>query len=260
MSTTETLPAPESITNKPIATAAKALLEAKATAHKAMRTAEQQRQWLPNSKQEDATADAKLRAEGKPPLQGRPATEKHERAIADAEHEELVAAQLVISAEGDLQAAQREHAAAYATEREKRLTSAAAAFQAALSKLVSTYGEYRASTRLAQQLGDEVLGVGAIQINVQREVVEKLTLAEGASPIATIFVEELLAKFGELGTPQQEITPPKFGIPAGAAENIKRIAKHSHETPAGQRAREIKEAEAEALHRELGESTLAARG
>ena len=203
MPSIDTLPQPEQITNKPIATAAKALRDAQKAADEARKTRVQLEIELPNAKDADAAADEKLRAEGKAPLKGRPATATAEKAIEDAQHEELVCGKAIIRAEGDLQAADDEHGSTYAAERAKRVTDAAAAFQTALSKLVTTFGEYGAATRVAIQLGDDELGVQTAKLT--RAQLQGIELPKGAATSWDVYAEDLLGALGELGKPQPEV-------------------------------------------------------
>jgi hypothetical protein len=263
MPTIETLPAPEAITSKPIATAAQALRVAMKTQDEARKTRVQLEIELPNAKDADASADEKLRAEGKPPLKGRPATAAAEKAIADAQHEELVTTKATDRARGDLQAAAEEHGSAYATERAKRVENAAQAFQTTLAQLVKDYGEYGAATRVALQLDDETIGVGTVQLDVKREM-EGIEIPSGAQPVGTVHVAELLAKLAALGTPHADIKAPRLGMTDEAAAQLGRKGSKSQwdgnaDLPAVQRERAEREAEAERLNREYGEQIIAGR-
>ncbi len=86
----ENLPPYEQISSEPIREAAATLSAARGAADEAKKTHVQLEQELPNAQQEDAAADERLRAEGKPKLKGRPATQAAEKGIADAAHEQRV--------------------------------------------------------------------------------------------------------------------------------------------------------------------------
>jgi hypothetical protein len=106
----------EAISNEPIRDAAAAYSAARAAADEAKKTHVQLEQELPNAHQEDAAADERLRAEGKPKLKGRPATQAAERGVADAAHEHRVAELALTRARGALEAALAEHGQAWADE------------------------------------------------------------------------------------------------------------------------------------------------
>ena len=69
----------EAISHEAIRDAVAALDAARATADEAKKTHVQLEQELPNAQQQDAAADERLRAEGKPKLKGRPATQAGKR-------------------------------------------------------------------------------------------------------------------------------------------------------------------------------------
>ncbi len=106
----------EAISCEPIRRAAAAFSAAKSAANDARKTHVQLTQELPNAHQEDARADELARAEGKPKLKGRPATQAAEKAIEDAEHEQRVSVLAAQRAKRELAAALDEHGHAWAAE------------------------------------------------------------------------------------------------------------------------------------------------
>ena len=183
----------EAISHEAIRDAVAALDAARATADEAKKTHVQLEQELPNAQQQDAAADERLRAEGKPKLKGRPATQAAEKGIADAEHERRVCELAVDRARSELAAALDEHGAAWTAEVDADVQTMTVEWQNTVEGLSALHSRFVESLRIARVVG---IGVGPRigTVPFERRAIENVEFAAGQPKMpAYIAMGEVLA-------------------------------------------------------------------
>lgn len=212
----------EAISCEPIRRAAAALSAAKAAAHEARKTHVQLTQELPNAHLEDARADELARAEGKPKLKGRPATQAAEKAIDDAEHEQRVSVLAAQRAKRELATAIDEHGNTWAAEVADATGALRADWQTSIGELIGLYGRLSAALSVAHVVGADVPGMAAVRFRARQ--IDELEIASGQhDPHGLISTGDVLAGLADLGTPEPEHEPePVQRTRAGAGSDLLR--------------------------------------
>jgi hypothetical protein len=176
--------------------AAKATLDSAKKSHVALE------QELPQAQEDDAAADALLRSEGKPKLKGRPATQRHEKAIEEAAHEHRVAVRIEAEAFDSLQAAIDENQDEWAVSIERDVQTLDDECDAALSTFVSLHAQrsralaIRAMVIAGNPLVADVVALRPAQIR-GIDFASFQGNKTGYVPTADLF-----AAFGDLGKPK----------------------------------------------------------
>lgn len=174
----ENLPSYEQISSEPIRSAVAALSAAKGAADEAKKTHIQLEQELPNAHQQDAAADERLRAEGKPKLKGRPATQAAEKGIAEAAHEQLVCELAVGRARDELVASLAEHGEAWAAEVAESVEALSREWVNTVEGMIGLHGKLTAAVSVARGVGiGKVPQVGSLPFSRRQ-----IDNAEFASP------------------------------------------------------------------------------
>jgi hypothetical protein len=195
------LPVYTEIDHKEIRDAAAAWDAAKVSLDESKKSLIQLEQELPQAQHEDAAADEQLRAEGgKPKLKGRPATQRHEKAIADAAHEQRVC-QLAEERTFDaLQAALDEHHAEWAETVERDVAALDDDWSAAVNALVELHAtRSRALVIRAMLVGDQR---GAAALGFKPSQIRGIDFQSGtARQIGYVGAVDVLAALADLGMP-----------------------------------------------------------
>jgi hypothetical protein len=203
----------EAISNQAVSSAVAALSAARVAADEAKKTHVQLEQELPNAHQEDAAADERLRAEGKPRLKGRPATQAAEKGIADAAHEQLVCELAVGRARDELVAALDEHGAAWAGEVAETIEALQGQWQAVTGELSALHARLASSVRIGRAVGMGSLpSVGTLPF--MRRQIDNCEFATGQPAVpAFIGTGDVLAALAAAVEvePQEQPEPVKHG-------------------------------------------------
>jgi hypothetical protein len=192
------LPAPQQISNKPIATAAQKLAEAKAAADEAAKSARQAELELPAAADQDARDEARARRGGSPSKRTRSHVAAAEKALDDLRHEARVTALVVEDQRGDLEAALQEHGAAYVAEVEKLTASLDVSWTNWTRAGAKLHAERSRAVGIARKLGSDHPPVGSIPLK-PRELMHENAGHLGHTPAyaAVPIVLDLLAQLGE---------------------------------------------------------------
>ncbi len=149
-----------------------------------------------------------MRSEGKK-LKGRPATQRHEKAIEDAAHEQRVATISEQDAFDALQAAVDEHGDEWAETIERDVQQLGERWAQSLATLVKLHAERsRAFAIRAMVVGGEQPGVAAL--GFAREQIRGIDFASGTGrQTGFVSMTDVLGKLAELGSPVETgVEPP----------------------------------------------------
>jgi hypothetical protein len=207
--------------HEPIAQAEAARDAARAAELRAKRGLVELQQTRSQAEWADAKAAEQAIADGKAPAKTLANVIAHDMKIETAAHEHRVSQLTTQRAEKALQAAWKEHGDEYRAEVKQATAAAESAFRAALRGLSMDFNRFSSTVALGRQLGLDHLGVGSVVLDLRKECEAttggKVELPTGAVATVRIHVADLLAKFAQLGTPDQEFVPTPTGMPAEVA-------------------------------------------
>jgi hypothetical protein len=268
------LPNYTEIDQKEIREAAAAWDAEKAALDEAKKSLDDLEQKLPQAQEEDATADARLRSEGKPKLKGLPATQRHEKAIAEADHEQRVAVRLEEDAFDALQTALDEHADEWVESIEQDVQSLDGEWAAAINTLIELHA--RRSSALAIQamvVGGEQASATAVGFRPSQ--IRGIDFASHtAKQTGYVTADDVFATLAALGIPEPvvEASPQEHASPvrpggspmtrdyATVEDEIaerREFAEHASSSEGREQATEARRQRAE-LNRQAGEEALQA--
>jgi len=196
------LPAPESISSKPIATAAAALRDAAKDREQRRKDLVELEQTREAAEWRDAEAAEKARAEGKPEPK-RTHVAAHDRKTDEARHELKVAELAVERTRQMLGAALDEHGEAWIEDVERELATHDEVWAAAVNTLIGLHGKRAAARAIARAIGLRHPDVGACGFQRRQVNGVEFTSGQPRDQLAWIYVEDVLAVLSDLGVPPE---------------------------------------------------------
>jgi hypothetical protein len=153
---------------------------------------------LPNAQDADAAADEAARAQGKPPLKGRPQTKRAEDAIANAAHEQRVAELARTRAADDLEAVLAKNLAAWQEEVTAEMELRDSEWDVLINGLIVAANKRSAVRQVGQKiLETDVLAAAAVPFRLRQ--LDGIEVQNGSSRTAYVAVEDILVGLQELG-------------------------------------------------------------
>ena len=262
----ENLPPYQQISNELIREAAASLSVARSALDEAKKSHVQLEQELPQAQEDDAAADALLRSEGKPKLKGRPAAQRHEKAIEEAAHEHRVAVRIEAEAFDALQAALGEHGVEWGQEVTESLGGLRGQWAAVMSDAISLHPKLVETLKIARLvLGGDQPSVGTLGFTPGQIKGLEFQSHQGRQT-GHIDTATVLAGLAGLGTPPPPPQEPVKHPPLkplyrteGTAEQTERQAFLEHaESPEGREAAAEARRQRNEQHRRQNEDALAA--
>jgi hypothetical protein len=194
----DSLPAPQQISHKAIATAAQKLAEARAAADAAAKATVQAENQLDLAGDRDAEDEAQARRAGTASKTRRSSHRlAAEKALQDSVAEAKVTQILAREARGDLEALLQEVGESYRAEVDKLCVSLGASHRDAVASLIQLYGEYAKAVSIARKLGSERQGVQMIPLKARQIGHQNANFLAGTP--AFVDVGEILGVMLELG-------------------------------------------------------------
>jgi hypothetical protein len=215
----ENLPPYEQISNQSVRGAVAELDQAKVAAEEAKKSRVQLELELPAAQDADAAEDERLRSGsgGKEKLKGRPATQRHEKAISDAEHEERVARLAYERAEQNVVAALDEHGDEWGNEVAAAVDALTEQWTIGVNELIALHGQLGAALTEARiVLGDERTGA-AITFDARQVQGREWASGQSSQVRPAVSVVDVLTALADVAMPPEPAeNAPQQHLPPGA--------------------------------------------